>query len=87
MNVRALATESTPVGVFRLPGLLTSSYKAAELPTAVPPSGAKVLLNMEEEATWQLLSGEVPDVGISFSQEGSCTVHLYSSPLMDLEPS
>lgn len=65
MNVRALAKESTPVGVSQLPGLLTSSYKAAELPSAVPPSGAKVLLNMEEEATWQLPSEEVPGVGIS----------------------
>lgn len=87
MNITALATESTPVDVSRWPGLLTSSYRAAELPSAVPPSGAKVLLNMEEEATWQLPSGEVPDVGISVSQEGSCIFHLYSSPLMDLEPS
>lgn len=62
-----LAIEGTPVGVSHLPSLLTGSYRAATLPSAVPPAGAKVLLNMKEEATWQLPSGEAPDVGISVS--------------------
>lgn len=62
-----LVIEGTPVGVARLPSLLTGSYRAAMLPSAVPPAGAKVLLNMNEEATWQPPSGEAPGVGISVS--------------------
>lgn len=55
MDVSTLAIERIPVGVaWPAP----SSHTAAELSSAMPPPGARGLLNMGE-ATWQLPSGEV----------------------------